>query len=239
MLKINNALIFDDEVNLITDQQTTITINNSSYKSLINLHNYFLNNSIPISIINDLAISPGDALDKISNLPKPDIVVMDLDLNSDGEVGEDDINLIGLALKKIYENFGDYILFIYSSQSDEWENIMPKILVENEDLANILDINNTIIFEKFIESSVTINERIAVEIEKKKERYFKNMLVKVDNILSGMWNKETKVVCIMTIAVFFVVYFSIPNIDYSLLFFSIIIVILTTYKFILSNKLIK
>jgi hypothetical protein len=115
---------------------------------------------------------------------------------------------------------------------------MPQILSNNEILTNILDINNTIIFEKFIEPSKAINEQIAVEINNKKERYFTSMLIKVDNIISGMWNKEIIVLSIITSGIFLIVYFSIPNIDFSLLSLSILIIILTAYKFILSNKLI-
>ena len=171
MLKINNALIIDDKINLLTDSPSDDIFRNIEYRSLMNIHNYFLKNSIPVSVINNFSSNPMDAIESISIISRPDIVVMDLDLNSDGIIDDDDINLIGLILNKLFEKFGQFILFIYSSQSDEWEAVSPQLLINYPRLNGVLDLNNTIIFEKYIESTVAIDEKISVEIYNKKETY--------------------------------------------------------------------
>lgn len=236
MLKINNALIIDDQITLITDEQNAESINNDAYKSLKNIHDYFLNNSIPVSIINDLGISPLDALNKIQNIPRPDIVVMDLDLNSDGSVGDDDINLIGIFLKKLHDAFGNFILFIYSSQAEEWENIYPQILLEYPILSSVLERENTIVFEKFIQITHSDNENIAVEILNKKDRYFSLMLNNMDDFISKMWNKEVLAIGIISCILCYIVYFSFSNSDKDIFLFSLVLIIAVTFKYILSVK---
>ena len=235
MLKINNALIIDDKINLLTDSPSDDIFRNIEYRSLMNIHNYFLKNSIPVSVINNFSSNPMDAIESISIISRPDIVVMDLDLNSDGIIDDDDINLIGLILNKLFEKFGQFILFIYSSQSDEWEAVSPQLLINYPRLNGVLDLNNTIIFEKYIESTVAIDEKISVEIYNKKETYFRVALNYIDKVVYKMWNKEVIIFSFFISAFLFVGHKSFKNSDDTLFVMSLIIVLIITIKFIFSN----
>lgn len=235
MLKISNALIIDDKINLITDNQTDNLFVNIEYKSLMNIHNYFLKNSIPVSVINNFSTNPKDAIESISIIPRPDIVVLDLDLNSDDIIDDNDINLIGLILDKLFSQFGQYILFIYSSQIEEWEKIYPQILVDYPSLQAILETENTIIFEKYIESSVAIDEKISVEIYTKKETYFQTALNNIDRVVYKMWNKEVAIFSLFVSGFLFASHHIIRDSDNTLFIMSLIIILIVSLKFIYSN----
>ncbi len=235
MLKISHALIIDDKINLLTENQNDNIFVNNEYRSLMNIHNYFLKNSIPLSVINNFSTNPMDAIESISIIPRPDIVVLDLDLNSDGIIDDDDINLIGLILNKLISQFGQYILFIYSSQTEEWEIISPQLLSNYPSLQAILETNNIIIFEKYFESTVAIDEKISVEIYNKKKSYFQTTLNYIDSKVYKMWNKEVAVFSLFISGFLFAGHYILKDSDNTLFIMSLLIILIVSLKFIYAN----
>ncbi len=236
MLKINNALIIDDKIDLITESHTDNIFKDIEYRSLMNIHNYFLKHSIPVSVINNFSSNPSEAIESISLIPRPDIVVIDLDLNSDEIIGDDDINMIGLILNKLFLQFRQYILFIYSSQSDEWKKIMPQLIISYPILNDILTSDNTIVLNKFIDSTLLIEEKLSSELQVKKETYFKRQLIFAYKIDKGLWNKEILVILFFVTCLITIINFSFGLRDNFIYIMILIIMAITAVVFIAENK---
>jgi hypothetical protein len=236
MYKIANALIIDDKVDL-TFQNDKDQIENREYQSLRSIQKYFLKNSIPFSVINQISQSFLDALEIMKNVPKPDLVVLDLDLDSDGYILDSDRNLIRVILKQLHETFGPFILLIYSSQIEEWSNIKSEILEVEASMEKILANDNVIVMEKFYALDATTSEKLGTEIIQKGQKYFQESLFEMQDFLKSNWNNEVAIVTFFFITFILIIYLSYPR-DKSIMFvIASIVILLTSIVFIVSNQI--
>jgi hypothetical protein len=235
MNKIGNALIIDDKIEL-TYQGNKVHFDDKEYQSLRSIQNYFLKNSIPFSVINQLSNSILDALELMKGISKPDLVVLDLDLDSDGQILEGDRALIRVILNQLHQDFGTFILLIYSSQIDEWSSIRQEVLESEPSLAKILDAENVIIMEKFFDLDAVKSEKLSAEIIQKRQKYFEESLLQLHIFLKSNWNSEVAIIAFFCIAFIVLVYISRPENKPIMFIVASIVILLTSMTFIASNK---
>lgn len=233
MNRISNALVIDDKMDSLFDPESLMT--QTERQQLKSIHEYFMKNSIPFSVINDLGSSPMDAIQRIKTIPKPDLVVLDLDLNSNGNVDDADIDLLVIILKELSENFGEFIILIYSTLSENWEEVKKEILQKEESLTYLLIDENVIVEEKFLKLNHETNERLTTEIIAKSTRYFGIIGDKVLSYVNNNWNKEIAIISVFTIGLIFIIQFSFSESNSWLFAFAILIIIVSTLTFIALN----
>jgi hypothetical protein len=236
MYKISNALVFDDKIDLLLQKEELGLSDITEYKCLKTIHDFFLNNSIPFSVINQIGDSAMDAIEKIKNTPKPDLVVLDLDLNSDGEVDNTDISLLALIIKELNLAFGEFIILIYSSQSESWHQIKQEILDIEPSLNELLTLENVIVFEKLVESNITFNENLSSEIINKKKRYFDRQVIVANKLLSGAWNREIGFILFFFLTLTTLIQLTSDKNNRVLFYLAIIIMLLVAITFVSFNN---
>lgn len=195
MYNISNALVFDDKVNLLVQKEDVDANDLSEYKNLKTIQTFFLNNSIPFSIIDKISDSAIDAIEKIKNSTKPDLVVLDLDLNSNGEIDDLDVRMLMVILQTLKSHFGDFIVMIYSSEVESWNRVKKEIIELDTSLSDVLAKENVIVFSKTEVADTNFNEGLSVEIIQKEEGYFNRQIISVNNRVKSLWNKEVVVIC--------------------------------------------
>lgn len=119
-----NALIIDELFELA--YQTPITdnpIHEVQQKSFIGLKNFLDNNGITFSAITTTS-DASELKNRISSYSNIRLIILDLDLNDDGEVGEvDDYPVIFLILREAIKKFGYFFLLINSAHAEKWQDI--------------------------------------------------------------------------------------------------------------------
>ncbi len=124
------AMIIDDQFDLVYKKNSTKANIAVQQKPLKALKLFFETNYIPFVSITNTTFS-SDVIKTVNNYDNVRLLVLDLDLNNDGEVDEnEDIPLILNILKNAIKRYGYFFLLINSAHSDAWEEIKPKL--ENE-----------------------------------------------------------------------------------------------------------
>jgi hypothetical protein len=99
-------------------------------KSFIDLKYYLQNNGISFATItntNDIV----QLKKRINSYDNVRLLILDLDLNDDGEVGEDDDYLtIFLILQEALNKFGYFFLLINSAHAEKWDEIKKVLPIE-------------------------------------------------------------------------------------------------------------
>lgn len=122
-------MIIDDQFNLVYEEDSDEADIVIQQKPLKILKQFLEDNCIPFVPITDT--DPKYVLNKIINYDNVRLLVLDLDLNDDGEVGEiDDIPLIIQILETALTRYGYFFLLVNSAHSEVWDtDINPKLLV--------------------------------------------------------------------------------------------------------------
>lgn len=117
------AMIIDDQFHLIhteIDNDPNLQVQKDS---LIVLKDFLEDNTIPYVVLgktDDYELLES----KIKGYDNVRLLILDLDLNDDGNVGEeDDIPLIKKILSDSLEKYGYFFLIINSAHSEAWDNI--------------------------------------------------------------------------------------------------------------------
>ncbi len=139
-----NIMVIDDKYNLVHHTEPEEREEKSQYKSLMAVKTYCENNGIPLISISDT--NDTDELQKkIEKYSNVRMVILDLDLNNDGDVNpEDDFETVYLILRTALKRFGYFILLINSAHAETWESIkntMPKDINSNliHNLTHVFD----------------------------------------------------------------------------------------------------
>lgn len=150
------AMVIDDKFSLAYDSDSELPEVIVQQKPLKNLKTFFEDNCIPYVPITNT--SAEHVINKIKNHDNVRLLVLDLDLNDDGDVGEeDDVVLVLNVLTEALKKYGYFFLFINSAHSDKWEELIKPQLLDK--LAVFSNPNNPIrVYDKAKEdlSSVII-----------------------------------------------------------------------------------
>lgn len=119
-----NALIIDELFELAYMPQITGNpINEVQQKSFIELKQFLDNNGIAFSVISTTS-DAGLLKTRINSYSNIRLIILDLDLNDDGEVGEmDDYPVIFLILREALKQFGYFFLLISSAHAEKWQDV--------------------------------------------------------------------------------------------------------------------
>jgi len=236
MYKISNALVFDDKINLLVQEEEMPLSDIAEYHNLRTIHEFFLLNAIPYSIISDLAISPSEAIEKIKLVPKPDIVVLDLDLNSSGDIENEDIELLSLILKTLKSQFGEFIILIYSTLSNQWQVVKSELLDLDNSLSDLLITENVIVAGKQENLNTLFSQNLKTEIEIKRVRYFDQQIKYINNTFKAKWNKEITMIFFLIATLMTIIFFAFNGTNKVVFWSAIIIMIIATLAFISINS---
>lgn len=236
MKRISNALIIDDKINLLVNSPDQIDPQNREFKNLKSIHDFFLNHSIPINIIDGLQESIDLLIDKIQRITKPDLVVLDLDLNSNGEVDDYDISLLLVIIQTLKSRFYDFIIVIYSSEGDEWPNIKDQLIEKDDSLSSLLNSANTITLGKSSNWSSQLAENLDFQISEKAIGYFKRQINFINGLYRKAWNTEALVMLCFFSTLIIMIHYSFKSSSSFFLFSNIAIMLIVTLKFISESK---
>lgn len=140
-----NIMVIDDQLPLIYKDVPEDGDLKNQYNALLDIKGFCENNGIPlitISETNDIGTLK-TTIEKYQNVR---MVIIDLDLNNDGNVNpEDDYETVFLILRTALKKFGYFMLLINSAHADAWDNIKK---VMPEDINRGLISNLTYVFDK-------------------------------------------------------------------------------------------
>ena len=117
-----SVLIIDDKFkDIILSQKTEDTeMDNNELEQLCRLFSLFIKEGIPILIFSsDDMTEFEDFVNKTHNVR---VVVLDLDIDGDGVVGDKDKSFIKEGLIKMFDKYGYFFIIIYSAYSEVWED---------------------------------------------------------------------------------------------------------------------
>ena len=145
-----NIMVIDDKYDLVNHNEPTDPSDRMQYKSLIDIKKFADKNGIPLVSITNT--DDAEDLTKTINLyDNVRLLVLDLDLNNDGNVSpEDDYLTVKLIVRTALEKYGYFILMINSAHSDQWSNIVEEI--KKEVNPNLLE-KFTYMFDKMSDES--------------------------------------------------------------------------------------
>lgn len=160
----NNILIIDDKVRDLENLKSSTEFRNEEVKSLQNIVVEIESNNLTPVFIKDVTDIQASR-DIINNLSNVKAIVLDLNLNSTDGVDSSDIATIQTLLKAAHTKFGNFILFIYSTVADQWENVRSDLVSEEPSLEPILSPSNVMVASKgdknLYQKIHDINTRIA------------------------------------------------------------------------------
>jgi len=137
------ALLIDDKFKFVEDfyqknSEKYYTENAAEFFNLVKFENYFIERGIPVLRYHSTDINEfKDFIDKINNIR---LVVLDLDLDGDGEVGDVDKEVVREMLEILKEKLGYFFVIIYSAHSEEWNDIRDELSDELKSIINHLEI---------------------------------------------------------------------------------------------------
>jgi hypothetical protein len=236
MKKVSNALIIDDKINLLVNSPENVNLNDNEYRNLKSIHDFFLKHSIPFNIIDGFESSIELLVNRLQQVTKPDLVVLDLDLNSNGEIDNYDVELLFVIIQTLKLRFYDFIILIYSSQEDAWPDVKGQLLEKDNTLLAILDEKNTILLAKHSNWTQQVAQKLDIEISTKAAVYFNRQIDFINSLYSRAWNKEALVILLLFTTLLVIIHVSFKSSNLVFLISTIVIMIIVSLKFLSENK---
>ena len=122
-----NVLIIDDKFDIIHQVEPTDPSDKTHYLSFKGIKEFCESNGIPYISITDTndTTSLKRRINAYDNIR---LLILDLDLNGDGDVGPDDDYLtISLILEIALKKYGYFLLLVNSAHSEAWESIIKSL----------------------------------------------------------------------------------------------------------------
>lgn len=172
------AMIIDEKINLlntyISENQISTLSEKSEYTKIKSLVNYFEQKGIPLIKIHDNHLSKiTKKIDKTYNVR---LLILDLDLNGDGEVLEDDQELVNRIIKHALDRYGYFLLLIFSNHAEKWEDIKTTFDPGSKERIFIDNISSTV---------PKTNNQILNTLEEKLSSYYSlNLISKFESNLN-------------------------------------------------------
>lgn len=232
MDKLSNAIILDDRINLLLNSETE---GDREYGMLKTIHNYFLHNSIPFTVIEGINGPVSELIAKLKSVSKPDLVVLDLDLNSNGIIDDYDKELIKVILVTLKSTFQDFILLIYSSQDESWYEIKSEIIEEELDLQKVLNDDNVFVFKKTITLTPQQEQILTLKLRTLSVKYFDRQLKFINDYFKRTWNKEVLVILFFLLCLSTIIHFSFRSSN-TIYIMVIVSMIITALVYIVESK---
>ena len=143
-----SALLIDDRLELIEDllknSKTSFENVEAEVEELNNLWSLILSlnrEGIPVTMFSSNNIS--DFEDLVKKTQNIRLVILDLDIDGDGEVTQADEEVIKSFIRILKKEQGYFFLFIYSGHKEKWEDIKEELEEEQEFINNM-----TLVFDK-------------------------------------------------------------------------------------------
>jgi len=141
-----SALLIDDRLELIERllKNSETSFENAEIEELNNLWNLILSlnrKGIPVTMFSSNDVNDFENLVKETQNIR--LVILDLDIDGDGEVTEADEEVIKNFIRILKKEQGYFFLFIYSGHKEKWEDIKEE-LEEDQEFVN----NMTLVFAK-------------------------------------------------------------------------------------------
>jgi hypothetical protein len=200
------------------------------------IHDFFLKHSIPFNIIEGLDESFANLLTKIKTINKPDLIVLDLDLNSNGEIDNYDIDLIHFIISSLKANYYEFIILIYSSEEDSWDDVKSELLKKDYTLEYLLSNENVIRLQKSPNWNAELTEKLDVEINSKAVNYFTRQIEYINEFMTKTWNKEGFVVLFFLFVATTAIHFTFRKSNTFLFILAISIMVITTLVYVSESK---
>lgn len=129
------AMMIDEKIELLNNYSSEDQIEESSdkfeYNRLKNLVSYFEKNGIPLIKIYDTDLDIiKKKIEKTNNVR---LLILDLDLNGDGEVLEDDLELVNKIVNYAIDKYSYFFILIFSNQSERWEDVKNTFGTESKE----------------------------------------------------------------------------------------------------------
>lgn len=159
-------MVIDDQFSLVYQGEPAEDQQKNQYKALIDVKAFCETNGIPLIAISNTD-DAGNLKASIEKYQNVRMLIIDLDLNNDGNVNpEDDYLTIFLILRTALAKFGYFMLLINSAHADAWENIKAAL---PDDINRKLITNLTQVFDKNSDEKVynalkLIGENYSAEI---------------------------------------------------------------------------